>query len=106
VKVTLDFPKAEQELEDYKQWLDANAEFTETSVAGFLKPRIQLCLLIHSAAGQGLPNRYKREFGLAGVFRADLVVGSTASRNFVLVEFEGGTRSSIFNQKRGSSQMR
>src|SRR5258708_16815253 len=104
--VTLDFAKAEQELEEYKRWLDANPEFSETSVVGFLKPRANLCLLIQIAAGKGYPNRYKREFGLVGVFRADLVVGSTAAHHFVLVEFESGTRDSIFNQKRGTVQMR
>ncbi len=105
-EVTLDFARAEQELEEYKQWLDANPEFTETSVVDFLKARTDLCLLIQIAVGKGYPNRYKREFGLAGVFRADLVVGSTAERHFVLVEFEGGTRDSVFNQRRGTSQMR
>lgn len=105
-EATLDFAKAEQELEEYEQWLAANAEFTETSVVGFLKPRVNLCLLIQIAAGKGNPNRYKREFNLVGLFRADLVVGSTAASHFVLVEFEGGTRDSIFSQKRGSSQMR
>lgn len=106
VAATLDFGVAEQELEEYKQWLDANAEFTESRVVDFLRPRINLCMLIQIAAGKGHPNRYKREFSLVGVFRADLVVGSTTARHFVLVEFEGGTRNSIFNQKRGSGQMR
>ncbi len=105
-EVTLDFAKAERELEEYKQWLDANAEFTEASIVGFLKPRVNLCLLIQIAVGKGHPDRYKREFALVGVFRADLVVGSTAARHFVLVEFEGGTRDSIFNRKRGTIQMR
>jgi hypothetical protein len=31
-EVTLDFTRAEQELEEYKRWLDVNWEFTETGV--------------------------------------------------------------------------
>jgi hypothetical protein len=105
-EVVLDYAKAERELDEYKKWLDGNAEFSETSVVDELKTKVNLCPLIQFAAGKGHPNRYKREFTLQGAFRADLVVGSTAEKHFVLVEFEGGTRNSIFNQRRGSSQLR
>jgi hypothetical protein len=104
--VSLDFAQADRELDEYKNWLDANAEFPEIRVVEYLKSRRDLCLLIQLAAGKGRPNRYKHEFNLQGAFRADLVVGSTSSRHFVLVEFEGGTRSNIFNQKRGTAQLR
>jgi Domain of unknown function (DUF4263) len=105
-EVVLDYVQAEKELDEYKKWLDSNVEFTETSVVNELKTKVNLCLLIQFAAGKGHPNRYKREFNIQGAFRADLVVGSTAEKHFVLVEFEGGTRNSIFNQSRGSSQLR
>ena len=105
-EVSLDFAQADKELDEYRSWLDSNAEFSETRVVEYLKARRDLCLLIQLAAGKGRPNRYKHEFNLQGAFRADLVVGSTISRHFVLVEFEGGTSSSIFNQKRGTTQLR
>jgi len=47
------------------------------------------------------PDLIKFEFGVRGLFRSDLVIGNDASRKFVLVEFEGGQRNSIF---RGGAQ--
>jgi Domain of unknown function (DUF4263) len=102
----LDFAKAEAELDEYKDWLDRHAEFSETDIVRQLKARKDLCLLIHLAAGKGRPDRFRHEFALLGAVRADLVIGSSAARHFVLIEFEGGTRSSIFNQRRGSAQLR
>jgi hypothetical protein len=105
-EVVLDYAQAEKELDEYKNWLDRNAVFTETNVVKELKTKVNLCLLIQFAAGKGHPNCYKWEFTLQGALRADLVAGSTAERHFVLVEFEGGSRNRIFNQKRGSSQLK
>jgi Domain of unknown function (DUF4263) len=53
-----------------------------------------------------MPDCYKHELSLQGVFRADLVVGCTSAKHFVLVEFEGGTRNSIFSQRRRTAQLR
>jgi hypothetical protein len=102
----LDFARAEAELDEYKLWLDQNAEFPENRIVAELKARKDLCLLIQLAAGKGQPDRYKHEFTLQGAFRADLVVGSSTARHFVLVEFEVGSKSSIFNQRKDSAQLR
>jgi hypothetical protein len=82
-EVVLDYAAAKKELDDYKEWLNGNAEFSETSVVNELKTKVNLCLLIQFAAGKGHPDRYKREFNIQGAFRADLVVGSTAEKHFV-----------------------
>src|SRR4051812_31216057 len=84
VETRLDFARAEIELDEYKLWLDQNAEFSERSVVAEIKARKDLCLLIQLAAGKGQPDRYKHEFTLQGAFRADLVVGSSSARHFVL----------------------
>jgi hypothetical protein len=104
--VILDISKAERELAEYKSWLDSNAEFSESTAVEFLRERPNLCLLIQPSAGKGYPSVYKHEVTLQGAFRADLITGSTNAKHFVLVEFEGGTKDSIFNQRRGSGQMR
>jgi antiviral defense system Shedu protein SduA len=106
LRARLDFARAETELDQFKLWLDANQEFPESCVVVQLKARRDLCLLIQLAAGKGQPDRYKHEFALHGAFRADFVVGSTLTRHFVFVEFEGGSRSSIFNRRKGTAQLR
>lgn len=106
VSATLDYAKAEQELDEFKAWLDANGDFGERAVVEELKKRRDLCLLIGPAAGRGQPDLYKHEFGIQGAFAADLVVGCSSTRHFVLVEFEGGSKSSVFNQRKGTAQLR
>jgi hypothetical protein len=96
--------RASTQLDEFKLWLDAHHEFIEREVVAELKARLDLCLLIQLAVGKGPPNRYKHELTIQGAFRADFVVGCTTRRHFVLVEFEGGQRNSIFT--RGTNQMR
>jgi hypothetical protein len=105
-KHIIDFAKAESELDEYKSWIDTNSEFNERRVVTELKHRIDLCLLIQLAAGKGHPDCYKHEFTIQGALRADLVVGSTTAKHFVLIEFESGEKGSIFNQKKGTAQLR
>lgn len=100
----LDYVKAERELDEFKAWLDVHAECEEYEIVGELKARPDLCLLIQLAAGKGYPDSYKFEFNLQGAFRADLVTGSTTEKHFVLVEFEGARRDSIFKPKRRNVQ--
>jgi hypothetical protein len=105
-KHTIDLAKAESELDEYKAWIDTNSEFAERPIVSELKRRIDLCLLIQLAAGKGHPDCYKHEFAIQGALRADLVVGSTTAKHFVLVEFESGEKGSIFNQTKGTAQLR
>ncbi len=105
-KRNFDLTKAESELDEYKSWIDVNSEFAERTIVSELKRRTDLCLLIQLAAGKGHPDCFKHEFAIQGALRADLVVGSTTARHFVLVEFESGERGSIFNQTRGTARLR
>ena len=45
------------------------------------------------------PNQITHEFRIQGDFVADLVVGDSTARKFLLIEFENGTPDSIFRQK-------
>lgn len=105
LKIALDFTRAEKELVEIKEFLDRNATFQEWQITAELKKRPHVSCLIGSLiAGVPRPDVYKFEFQLLGVFRADLVVGSSREGRFVFVEFEGGEKTSLFD--RGTIQMR
>jgi hypothetical protein len=96
-RINLDFNAAENELADFKKFLDNNPEFSETAVVSLLKTKINLCCLLGSmAAGVPRSDVYKFEFQIQGVFRADFVAGHLQQQRFVLVEFEDGTKNSLF----------
>jgi hypothetical protein len=99
----LNHASAEIQLAEFKRWLDDHNEFEEGEVVAQLRARLDLCLLIQLAVGRGPPNRFKHEFTIQGAFRADFVVGCTTRAHFVLVEFEGDRKNSIF--KRGTIQL-
>ena len=104
--IVLDVRAAEQEFYEFRSWIDANNRFSETAVVKELKDRRHLsCLIGYLESGIGKPNVYKYEFEIQGVFRADLVVGNSDLRKFVLVEFEGAEENSIFGPKK-TNQMR
>lgn len=104
--INLDFNAAETELGDFKKFLDANAEFSETAVVNLLKSQLNLCCLLGSMiAGVPKADVYKFEFQIQGVFRADFVAGHMQQQRFVLVEFEDGTKTSLFGPKQ-TNQMR
>lgn len=99
------YGRAESQLTEFKQWLDDHSEFDEAAVVEQLRARLDLCLLIQFAVGRGAPDRYKHEFSIQGAFRADLVVGSSTTQYFVIVEFESGRSNSVFSRGRGSRQL-
>lgn len=104
--IQLDYHKAESELAELKSFLQSNQTFSETAIIAELKKRLHLSSLIGSLIpGVKKPNRYKFEFSISGVFRADLVVGSSDQRAFVFVEFEDGNRNSLFGPGR-TNQLR
>lgn len=104
--IRLDVRAAEQEFGEFKSWIAANNRFSETAVIKELKDRRHLsCLIGYLESGIGKPNVYKYEFAIQGVFRADLVVGNSDLRKFVLVEFEGAEENSIFGPNK-TNQMR
>src|SRR6516165_10651295 len=104
--IQLDFGQAESELSDYKRFLQDHLTFSEKEVVAHLKKRCHLCCLIGSMiAGVPRANVYKFEFQIQGAFRADLVVGNSDRKRFVLVEFESGGKNSLFGPKQ-TNQMR
>ena len=93
----LDYGQAEKELAELRKFLNDNPIFKESKIVKELKKRLHASCLIGSLiAGAPKPDLYKFEFPLLGTFRADLVVGSSHSRRFVLVEFEGAGVTSLF----------
>jgi hypothetical protein len=70
--VTLDITKAEREPTEYKQWLDSNAESSESTAVEFLRERPNLWLLIQPAAVKGYPSAYKHEVTLQGAQSAPI----------------------------------
>jgi hypothetical protein len=99
----LDVSRAKSQLGEFKQWLADHAEFDEKEAMVELRSRLDLCLLIQVAVGRGAPDRFKFEMEIQGAFRADLVVGSATLAHFVMVEFEGGRKNSLF--KRGKTRL-
>lgn len=105
-RINLDFNAAENELAEFKKFLDDNPEFSETAVVSLLKTKLNLCCLLASMiAGVPKADVYKFEFQIQGVFWADLVVGHLQKQRFVLVEFEDGKTNSLFGPKE-TNQMR
>ena len=70
-----------------------------------LKRHTHLCLLMSFLGTHGRPDLHKHEFEIQGMFRADYVAGSSTTRHFTLVEFEGGQTNSLFGPG-GTNQMR
>jgi hypothetical protein len=102
----LNYGQAEKELAELRTFMEDNATFPEAEIVKKFKERLHAsCLMGSLIAGAPRPDLYKFEFPLLGTFRADLVVGSSQSRRFVFVEFEGGEAISLFGPG-GTAQMR
>ena len=101
----LNYLQAESELKSFKDWIADNPRFGERAVVRELKRCPNLCLLMSFLGTRGKPDRFKHEFEIDGVFRADLVVGSSRTRHFTFVEFEGGEDNSLFGPG-STNQMR
>jgi predicted secreted protein len=56
-----------------------------------------MAYLLGCTATMPPPNLIKFEFGIKGLFRADLAIGNDKARKFVLVEFEDGQENSLFS---------
>jgi Shedu protein SduA, C-terminal len=97
--------RAEQELGEFKLFLEQNDFFSETQVVKLLRDKPHLSCLIGTLTLGLVPTQYKFEFHILGAFKADLVVGNIDQKDFVFVEFEGGEERSIFSSRR-TNQMR
>ena len=103
--LALSYAKAEKELLLLRDWLSKHQTFKEREVVRELKKHDHLCLLISFLGSTGTPSLLKHEFEIQGVFRADLIAGSKATRHFTLLEFEGGEPNSLFGPS-STNQMR
>src|SRR5262245_59712701 len=104
-KIDLDFGQADREVAELREFLDKHPSFKENEFTSELKKRPHAASLIGCLIAElGRPDLYKFELPLLGTFRPDLVVGSSQTRRFVFVEFEGGEPDSLFSG--GTAQMR
>ncbi len=73
----------------------------QRDVLPYFKSRPNLSLLLGTYASRMMrPNCLAYEYILDGDFRADLIVGDSSARNYLLVEFEDGTPDGVFTKKR------
>ncbi len=103
--VPLNYSQAEADLDQFRNWIGKNRPFKERAVVQELKKYEHLCLLMSFLGTQGRPHLFKHEFEIQGVFRADYIAGSSHTRHFTLVEFEGGEENSLFGPG-STNQMR
>jgi hypothetical protein len=102
---TLSNRLAEAEFEELSSWFSGRDEFTESEFVLELKKYSHLALMTSLLGETRHPDQFKHEFEIQGVFRADLVAGSSKAKSFTFVEFEGGQKNSLFGPKR-TNQMR
>jgi hypothetical protein len=90
--------QARKEWREYEMLLASKPELKERDdILPFFQQRHHLSLLI----GSYLPsiaklNCFAHEFSLFGDFKADLIVGDSITRHYLLIEFEDGKSNSIF----------
>ena len=88
--------QAAAELASFKTWMSEHTYFVEKEVVAQVTARRQMACLLGYTILMPAPDLIKFEFGVKGLFRADLVIGNDKSRKFVLVEFEDGKQDSLF----------
>ncbi len=86
---------------DFSNLLTANPTLSERNdVLPFFNSRKDLSLLICNYFPRiKKADRFAHEFEIYGDFVADLVVGDSKSKHYLLVEFEDGTPDSVFKTK-------
>jgi hypothetical protein len=104
-RLSLAYAEAEPQLLAFRTWLQSKDYFKERDVVAQLKAHPHLCLLTSRLGTTANPDLFKHEFEIQGLFRADLVAGSSATQHFTFVEFEGAEKHSLFGPKT-TNQMR
>ncbi len=106
-EITFDPRACRRELDDLKTLLDQNRELKERKhILPFFRKRRNLSLFIGTYFTY-ISNfdRIAYEYDIFGDFKADLVFGDAVSGWYGFVEFEDGTSSSIFQEKKGKSSL-
>jgi len=90
-----------KEWEEFNDLLKTNTVLDEQrDVLPFFKKRHDLSTLICNYFPKiGNPNRLAHEYEIYGDFVADLVVGDSMVKQYVLIEFENGAPDSVFTKK-------
>lgn len=101
-----DVAKAETELDAFKVWLDGQTFIGEKAIVAEITTRPHMCGLLSAVAGISMPDRIKPELQLKGLFRTDLVLGNSRTREFALIEFEDAEEFSIFRKTKNQAQYR
>ncbi len=94
--IAFEATEADLQLASFKAWMSARDYFSETDVVKQIASRPQMACLLVFAILMPAPDLIKFEFGIKGLFRADLAIGNHKSRKFVLIEFEDGQENSLF----------
>lgn len=100
-EIKLDVALCEQELIAFRNLMTNHDELDEQKhVLPFFKENQQLASLIGFCFPNELDevNCIAHEFEISGFFKPDLILGDHNKREFVLVEFENGSKNSIFEQ--------
>jgi hypothetical protein len=95
-KIAFQATRAETQLTSFKAWMPARPYFSETEVVKQIAARPHMACLLGYTILMPAPDLIKFEFGIKGLFRADLAIGNDKSRKFVLIEFEDGQENSLF----------
>jgi hypothetical protein len=103
-RIAFDSVKAAAELTSFKAWLAPRQYFSEAEIVREIAARYQMACLLGFTVLMPAPDLIKFEFGIKGLFRADLAIGNDKSRKFVMIEFEDGQHDSLF--KGGTKQYR
>lgn len=88
--------QAETELASFRLWLSAHPVFKERAALAEIRARPHMACLL-AFGFMPTPDLIRFEFGVKGLFRADLAIGNNGPRSFVLIEFEGGEETSLFS---------
>ena len=95
-RIGFDARQALNELTSFRAWMSDKPWFGERDAVREIAARRQMACLLGYTILMPAPDLIKFEFGVKGLFKADLVVGNEKSRKFVLVEFEDGKQDSLF----------
>lgn len=97
---------AEIELAQFKIWLAGQTYVGEKAIVAEITSRPHMCGLLAAVAGFSAPDLIKPELQLKGLFRTDLVLGNSVTRQFALIEFEDAEVDSIFRKTKNKAQYR
>jgi hypothetical protein len=91
----------------FREFLNRHPNFLERDVVRIMREDPDLCVLAAFATGIGIPDRYAFEFKVSDRFRADFVCGSPdfGRGHFCFIEFEGGSKKSVFKPQRNPQQL-